>query len=59
MDDRRRRNREAGLKSAATKGEVERSRAAHMANWTRKFGKNDKENPFSRENYYPHRKLSP
>jgi hypothetical protein len=51
-DDKKRRDREAGLKSAATKGEEERKRAARMAAWTRKNGKNDKANPHSAENYY-------
>jgi hypothetical protein len=43
----------AGHKAAETKGPVERSRTAYMANWTMKHGKNDAENPFSKENYYP------
>jgi hypothetical protein len=42
--------RQAGLKAAETKGPSERSRAAKMAAWTRKHGKNDAENPFSKEN---------
>jgi hypothetical protein len=50
--DQKRNNREAGLKAAATKGAEERKRAAHMAAWTRKNGKNDKANPYSAENYY-------
>ena len=44
-------NREAGLKAARTKGPEERTRAALMANWTRKHGKDDARNPYSRENY--------
>ena len=44
-------NHEAGLKAARTKGREERSRAALMANWTRKHGKDDAKNPYSRENY--------
>ena len=51
MDDKRNRQREAGLKSAETKGEDELVRAAKMAAWTRKHGKDDHQNPFSRENY--------
>jgi hypothetical protein len=39
-----------GLKAAATKGAIERSRASRMANWTRKYGKNDAENPHSKVN---------
>jgi predicted RNase H-like HicB family nuclease len=45
------RNREAGLKAARTKGPQERSREASMANWTRKHGKDDAKNPYSRQNY--------
>lgn len=44
-------NRQAGLQAARTKGPEERSRAASMANWTRKHGKDDSENPYSRQNY--------
>jgi hypothetical protein len=51
-DDKKRKHRDAGLKAAATKGEEERKRAARMAAWTRKNGKNDKANPYSAENYY-------
>jgi hypothetical protein len=39
-------------KAVETKGKDERSRAAHMANWTRQNGKDDAKNPYSRENYY-------
>lgn len=45
------REREAGLKAAETKGEEERRREALMANWTRKHGKDDKANPYSKTNY--------
>jgi hypothetical protein len=40
--------REAALKAAETKGPSERSREAKMAAWTRKHGKNDAANPFSK-----------
>jgi hypothetical protein len=43
-------HREAGLKAAETKGPEELHRAAKMAAWTRKFGR-DPGNPYSRENY--------
>jgi hypothetical protein len=52
MDERRRRNQLAGLKAAATKGEEERRRAALMANWTRRHGKDDERNPYTKANYY-------
>ena len=42
---------EAGLKAAETKGPEERRREALMAAWTRKHGKNDAENPYSKKNY--------
>jgi hypothetical protein len=42
--------RQAGLKAAETKGAGERSRAAKAAAWTRRYGKNDVANPFSRQN---------
>jgi hypothetical protein len=42
---------QAGLKAAATKGVEERWRAANMAAWTRKHGKDDAEHPFSEQNY--------
>ena len=43
----------AGQKAAATKGRIERVREAKMAAWTRKNGKNDAMNPFSKQNF-PH-----
>jgi hypothetical protein len=43
--------RQAGLKAAETKGPEERSREAHMAAWTRKHGKDDAKNPWSKQNY--------
>lgn len=45
--------RQAGLKAAETKGAEERSRAAKAAAWTRRHGKDDAANPFSRENQPP------
>ena len=39
---------DAGSKAAETKGPEERKRAALMAAWTRKHGKNDAENPHSK-----------
>jgi hypothetical protein len=45
-------DRRAGRKAVDTKGPVERSRISSMANWTMKHGKNDAENPYSKENYY-------
>jgi hypothetical protein len=42
---------DAALKAAETKGPDERRREALMAAWTRKHGKNDKANPYSKENY--------
>jgi hypothetical protein len=42
---------EAGFKAAETKGPEERRREALMARWTRKHGKNDAENPYSKQNY--------
>ena len=39
-------------KAADTKGAIERKRAARMANWTRKHGKDDAKNPHSRQNTY-------
>ena len=47
-EDRKRRRRNAGLKAAETKGPEERKRAALMAAWTRKHGKNDAANPHSK-----------
>jgi hypothetical protein len=45
--------RDAALKAADTKGPSERSRAAKMAAWTRKYGKDDATNPFSRTDADP------
>jgi hypothetical protein len=42
-----------GKKAAATKGRIERVREAKMAAWTRKNGKNDALNPYSKQNW-PH-----
>ena len=47
-EDRKRRRRNAGLKAAETKGPEERKREALMAAWTRKHGKNDAANPYSK-----------
>jgi hypothetical protein len=47
------RRREAALQAADRKGPSERSREAKMAAWTRKHGKNDAANPYSRENANP------
>jgi hypothetical protein len=44
---------EAGFKSSATKGHDEEVRAAQMAAWTRKNGKDDARNPYSRANCNP------
>ena len=41
-----------GAKSAQTKGPIELRRAARMAWWTRKNGKDDARNPYSKVNYY-------
>ena len=41
----------AGHKAAETKGPEERIREANMAVWTRKYGKDDSKNPWSKENY--------
>ncbi len=43
--------RSAGQKTVATKGKLELSRAGKMAAWTKANGKNDAENPFSKQNY--------
>lgn len=43
--------RRAARRAAATKGPEERHRAALMAHWTIKYGKNDARNPYSRENW--------
>src|SRR6476620_10544501 len=50
--ERQRRRHNAGLKASATKGPEEESRAAQMAVWTAANGKDDKQNPHSRQNYY-------
>jgi hypothetical protein len=42
---------EAGFKAADTKGPEERHREAKMANWSRKYGIGNPDNPFSKENY--------
>jgi len=49
-ETRKRRRRNAGLKAAETKGPDERRREALMAAWTRKNGKNDAVNPYSKQN---------
>jgi hypothetical protein len=46
-------HRQAGFQAALTKGLEERRRAAKMAAWTRKHGKDDARNPFSKQNYVP------
>ena len=48
-----RRRREAARKAVETKGPSERQRAAKMASWTRKHGKHDAMNPFSKANTNP------
>jgi hypothetical protein len=45
------REKEAALKSVETKGEDELKRAGLMAAWTRKHGKDDEANPYSKRNY--------
>jgi hypothetical protein len=45
-----RRRHEAARKAVETKGPSDRRRAAKMAAWTRKHGKNDGVNPFSKTN---------
>jgi hypothetical protein len=42
-----------GRKAVATKGKIELERAGKMAAWTRMNGKNDAENPYAKQNYYP------
>ncbi len=42
-----------GRKAIETKGKIELERAGKMAAWTRQNGKNDAENPYSKENFYP------
>ncbi len=49
-DQKKRDNVAAGHKASATKGKDEEIRAANMAAWTRKNGKNDALNPFSKAN---------
>src|SRR5258707_818951 len=48
----KRKRRAAALKAAETKGPEERSRTAKMAIYTMRHGKNDAQNPYSKENYY-------
>ena len=50
-DQQRNKHRQAALKAALTKGLEERRREAKMAAWTRKHGKDDTRNPFSKQNY--------
>jgi hypothetical protein len=45
------RRRNAGLKAAETKGREERKREGLMAAWTRRIGKNDAANPYSKQNW--------
>ena len=45
------RRKEAAVKAVETKGPDERRREALMAAWTRKHGKNDAANPYSKANY--------
>jgi len=53
MDEKKRIQREAGRKAVETKGDAELSRAAKKAAWTRKYGKDDASNPYSKENVNP------
>jgi hypothetical protein len=56
MDDKQRIHQKrlnAGRKAVETKGQKELNRAGQMAKWTKLYGNNDKENPYSKENYYP------
>jgi hypothetical protein len=53
VDERKRKQKEAGRKAVETKGEAELSRAANKAAWTRKHGKNDAQNPYTKENANP------
>ena len=39
-------------KAVKTKGKIELERAGKMAAWTKKNGKNDAENPYSKQNSY-------
>ena len=50
-DVRKKKRADAAKKAAETKGAPERSRESKMANWTRRHGKNDAENPYSKQNY--------
>jgi len=43
--------RKAGIEAAKSKGALERRREALMAAWTRKYGKDDLKNPWSKENF--------
>ena len=43
-----------GHKAANTKGPIERKREALAAAWTKKNGKDDTKNPYSKQNYYGH-----
>jgi hypothetical protein len=45
------REREAAQKAVETKGEDELKRVGLMAAWTRKHGKDDQANPYSKRNY--------
>jgi hypothetical protein len=53
--ERKLRRREAAEKAIETKGPEELQRAGCMAAWTRKHGKNDAENPHSKQNCGDHR----
>jgi hypothetical protein len=53
MDEKKRRQREAGRKAVETKGESELSRAAKKAAWTRKHGKDDTLNPYTKVSMNP------
>jgi hypothetical protein len=52
---RKRKQREAAQKAIDTKGPEELSRAGRMAAWTRKHGKDDTQNPHSKQNSRPRR----
>lgn len=51
-------HRKAGLTAAESKGPLERNREALMAAWTRKHGKDDSKNPYSKRNYTVRRSTS-
>ena len=53
MDNRKRIQREADYKSAETKGPDKLSRAEKEAAWTRKHGKDDALDPYSKANVNP------